>query len=255
MSARLAVITGGLAGIGLAVAQELTRQGTRVAIGARRGGNADLVARIRDMVGPETYVGPLDVTEDRSVSGFMDNVATSLGTVDILVNAAGITLHQTTTGHRLEDWRSVLDTNLTGPFLTTRACLPGMIARRWGRIINIGSTAARTAQPDYPAYCASKAGLLGLTRSVALEGAPHGVSCIMISPTWLETDMLRASAAQMAETSSRTAEEEIDAIAASNPQNRLVQPQEIAALVAFACSDAAPALTMEDIQINAGAHW
>ncbi len=255
MTGRVAVITGGLAGIGLAVAQELVHQGVRVAIGARRGGDAQQVALMQKEMGPDVYVSALDVTEEGSVTGFMDGVAHALGPVDILVNAAGITLHQTTCDHGLEDWRAVIDTNLTGPFLTTRACLPGMIARGWGRIVNIGSTAARTAKPDYPAYCASKAGLLGLTRSVALEGAPHGVSCVMISPTWVETDMLRSSAAQMADTAGRTIEEEIAEIAASNPQNRLVLPAEIAALVAFACSDAAPALTMEDIQINAGAHW
>ncbi|MEO0771540.1 MAG: SDR family oxidoreductase [Pseudomonadota bacterium] len=255
MTDRIAVITGGLAGIGLSVAQELARQGMRVAIGARRGGAGDQQARMRELIGADVHVGALDVTDPRSVDGFMDGVMNTLGPIDILVNAAGITLHQTTCGHGLDDWRAVIDTNLTGPFLTTRACLPGMITRGWGRIVNIGSTAARTAKPDYPAYCASKAGLLGLTRSVALEGAPHGVSCMMISPTWVETEMLHSSAAQMAEVAGRTVDEEIADIAASNPQNRLVQPAEIAALVAFACSDAAPALTMEDIQINAGAQW
>ncbi len=136
-----------------------------------------------------------------------------------------------------------------------RACLPGMKARGWGRIVNVASTAARTAVADHPAYCASKAGLLGLSRAVALEGAPHGVSCVTVSPTRVETDMLHQSAAIMAQKSARSYEAEIAALAAANPQNRLVQPQEIAALVAFLCSDAAPSLTMEDISVNAGAHW
>lgn len=253
MSDRVAVITGGLSGIGEAVAIELTRQGHRVAIGARRGGDAGEQARMQESIG--AHVAGLDVTDERLVAQFMEGVEAALGPIDILVNAAGITLHQTTSHHRLEDWRAVIDTNLTGPFLTTRACLPGMIARGWGRIVNIGSTAARTAKPDYPAYCASKAGLLGLTRSVALEGAPHGVSCVMISPTWVETDMLRSSAALMAKDAGTSIDEEIAKIARANPQNRLVQPQEVAALVAFACSDAAPALTMEDIEVNAGAQW
>ncbi|MEM6588412.1 MAG: SDR family oxidoreductase [Pseudomonadota bacterium] len=255
MTGRVAVITGGLAGIGLAVAEALARQDVRVAIGARRGGDPGQRARMQAEVSPDVHVDALDVTNEASVQGFMDGVTHALGPVDILVNAAGITLHQTTSHHGLQAWRAVIDTNLTGPFLTTRACLPGMIARGWGRIVNIGSTAARTAKPDYPAYCASKAGLLGLTRSVALEGAPQGVSCVMISPTWVDIDMLRASAAKMAEATGRTIEDEIADIAASNPQNRLVQASEIAALVAFACSDAAPSLTMEDIQINAGAQW
>lgn len=255
MTERVAVVTGGLAGIGEAIAIRLAQAGLRVAVGARRGGDPDRQPKIQAELGDRGYVGRLDVTDAGSVAQFTDDVKTALGPIDILVNAAGITLHQTTCDHSLEAWRTVIDTNLTGPFLMTRACLPDMIARGWGRIVNIGSTAARSAQPDYPAYCASKAGLLGLTRSVALEGAPHGVSCVMVSPTWVETDMLRSSAAQMAEVSGRTAEEEIDDIAKANPQNRLVQPGELAALVAFLCSDAAPALTMEDIQVNAGAHW
>ena len=255
MSDRVAVVTGGLAGIGHAIAVTLASQGVRVAIGARRGKDAALQQRMRETVGPEAFVDALDVCDEGSITAFFDGVTQRVGPVDILVNAAGVTLHQTVTDHSLKDWRSVMDTNLTGPFLTTRAALPAMIARGWGRIVNIGSTAVRTAKPDYPAYCASKAGLLGLTRAVALEGAPHGVSCVMISPTWVETDMLRSSAAKMATASGRTQKEEIAQIARSNPQTRLVQPDEVAALVAFFCSDRAPALTMEDIQVNAGALW
>lgn len=255
MSDRVAVVTGGLAGIGHAIAVTLASQGVRVAVGARRGRDDALRQSVRATVGPETFVDALDVCDENAVTAFLQGVTQTLGPVDILVNAAGVTLHQTTTGHSLADWRSVIDTNLTGPFLTTRAVLPGMISRGWGRIVNIGSTAVRTAQPDYPAYCASKAGLLGLTRAVALEGAPHGVSCVMVSPTWVETDMLRSSAAQMAAASGQTQQKQIASLAQANPQSRLVQPKEIAALVAFVCSDQAPALTMEDIQVNAGALW
>ncbi len=252
---RTVIVTGGLSGIGHEVARHLARDGLRVAIGARRGADKAVQQGMREAVAADVFVAPLDVTDPASVTSFVAQTQDRMGSVDVLVNAAGVTLHQTTSGHGIEDWRRVIDTNLTGPFLTARACLPGMIARGWGRIINIGSTAAHTAQPDYPAYCASKAGLLGLTRSLALEGAPHGVSCTMVSPTWVETDMLRISAAQMATTSGRTQAQEIEGLARSNPQNRLVQPKEVAALVAFLASDAAPALTMEDIQINAGAHW
>ncbi|MEM9108011.1 MAG: SDR family NAD(P)-dependent oxidoreductase, partial [Pseudomonadota bacterium] len=184
MTDRVAVVTGGLAGIGHAIAAALASQGVRIAVGARRGGDDALRQHMRDTVGPEAFVDTLDVCDEASVSTFFHNVKQALGPVDILVNAAGVSLHQKTSDHSLDDWRAVLDTNLTGPFLATRAVLPEMISRGWGRIVNIGSTAVRTAQPDYPAYCASKAGLLGLTRAVALEGAPHGVSCIMVSPTW-----------------------------------------------------------------------
>jgi 3-hydroxybutyrate dehydrogenase len=130
-----------------------------------------------------------------------------------------------------------------------------MKQRGWGRIINIASTAARTAAATHAAYCASKTGLIGLTRAVALEGAPRGVTCVAISPGWVETDMLRESANILARKSGRSQAEEIAIMGASNPQNRLIQPSEIAALVAFCCSEAAAGLTMEDIQVNAGALW
>ncbi|MEO1139198.1 MAG: SDR family oxidoreductase [Pseudomonadota bacterium] len=251
---KTAIVTGGLAGLGLAIARALHEQGHRIVVGARRGGNPDQQKKAISTIGSNTTVGALDVRSETSVLQFCKAASTDAAPL-ILVNAAGVTLHHTVTGHDLEDWNTVLDTNLTGPFLMTRALLPGMIDAGWGRIVNIGSTAAHTAVADHPAYCASKSGLLGLSRAVALEGAPHGVTCATVSPTWVETDMLRRSAAQMAHTHGSTPDQEIANLASSNPQNRLVQPPEIAALVAFLCSDAAPALTMEDIQVNAGAFW
>ena len=211
--------------------------------------------RCVQQIGPDTVINKLDVRSESSVDDFCQAVRAETGRIDALVNAAGISAHQTVSGHALGEWQEVIDTNLTGPFLMTRACLPDMIAAGWGRIVNIASTAARTAVADHPAYCASKSGLLGLTRAVALEGAPHGVTCVAVSPTWVETDMLRQSAGIMAKTAGHSTEAEIAALAKANPQNRLVQPSEIAALVGFLCSDAAPALTMEDISVNAGAHW
>ena len=252
---KTAIVTGGMAGIGLAIAQALSKDGFRVAIGARRGDDPALRDKVREQVGPDTVINKLDVRSEVSVDNFCQAVREETGRIDTLVNAAGISVHQTVSGHALGDWQEVIDTNLTGPFLMTRACLPDMIAAGWGRIVNIASTAARTAVADHPAYCASKSGLLGLTRAVALEGAPHGVTCVAVSPTWVETDMLRQSAGIMAKTAGHSTEAEIAALAKANPQNRLVQPSEIAALVAFLCSDAAPALTMEDISVNAGAHW
>ena len=252
---RVAVVTGGLVGIGQAIACALAAQGVRVAIGARRGDDPAQQAQARAMVAHDTFVSPLDVRDPASVERFVGAVEAECGPPDILVNAAGICVLQTVSGHDLQGWTDTIDTNLTGPFLMMRALMPGMIARGHGRIVNIASTAARTAVPDHAAYCASKAGLLGLSRAAALEGAPHGVTCVTVSPTWVETEMLRESAATMAGRSGRDTEAEIADIAKGNPQQRLVQPREIAALVAFLCSDAVPALTMEDISVNAGAHW
>jgi NAD(P)-dependent dehydrogenase (short-subunit alcohol dehydrogenase family) len=255
MQGRAAIVTGGLQGIGLAIAVALARQGARVAIGARRGGDAALAAEAQAAIDGEAFVAPLDVGSVASVAEFVGKAAEAIGPAEILVNCAGVSTHQPVMGHTDEDWERCIDINLSGPFRMIRACLPHMMAERWGRIVNIASTAARVAAPTHPAYCASKAGLVGLTRAVALEGGPNGVTCVAVSPGWVETEMLRASARQMAAKAGRSLEDEIAAMAASNPQNRLIQPEEIAALVTFCCSEAAAGLTMEDIQVNAGALW
>jgi NAD(P)-dependent dehydrogenase (short-subunit alcohol dehydrogenase family) len=252
---RTAVVTGGLQGIGLAIASELARQDIRVAVGARRGDDPNHCAAAKAAVGKEGMVAALDVCSNNSIDNFLGAVAESIGAPDILVNAAGITVHHGICGHSDEDWDSVIDANLSGPFRMIRACLPAMMEKGWGRIVNIASTAARVAASTHGAYCASKAGLVGLTRAVAIEAAPHGVTCVAVSPGWVETDMLRQSAKVMAAETGRSQAQEIKIMAESNPQNRLIQPEEIAALAAFCCSDAAAGLTMEDIQVNAGALW
>lgn len=252
---RIAIVTGGASGIGLEIARTLQRRGAKVAIGARRLGEQKHRDALLQDLGQDAVALALDVCDPASVSAFHAGVTARLGAPEILINVAGISVHHRVEGHGESDWLDVIDTNLNGPFRTIRACLGAMKVQGWGRIVNIGSTAARTAVETHAAYCASKSGLLGLTRAVALEGAPYGVSCTCVSPTWVETDMLRESAAVMAARMGRTQSDQIAELAMANPQHRLVQASEIAEMVSFLCSDLAPALTMEDIQINAGAHW
>ncbi|MEL7258490.1 MAG: SDR family oxidoreductase [Pseudomonadota bacterium] len=252
---RTAIVTGGLSGIGLEIARVFMAEGYRVAIGARRGADPAQQDKVRESLGDDVFIAPLDVRKKGSVAAFCMAVKNRLGAAEILVNSAGIEYKEPVASHDIDAWNDMIETNLTGPFLMSRQVMPDMIEAGWGRIINIASTAAHTAKPEHAAYCASKAGLLGLTRATALEGAPHGVTCVSVSPTWVETDMLQGSAAKVAEAEGRDAVDVIAEIAQANPQKRLVQPSDIADLVAFLCSDAAPALTMEDIQVNAGALW
>lgn len=247
---KVAIVTGGTSGIGLEIARVLSARGASVAIGGRRSPK-----EYKELQGEEFLLGQLDVCNSDSVNGFIDKVNTTLGTPDILVNSAGISVHQHVRDHTEEDWLAVIDTNLNGCYRTIRSCLAAMIDSGWGRIVNIASTAAETATDTHAAYCASKSGLLGLTRAVAIEGAPHGVTCNSVSPTWIETEMLRSSIKKMALRSGRSEAEEKTAIASANPQKRLIQTNEVAELVSFLCSDLTPALTMEDIQVNAGAFW
>jgi 3-hydroxybutyrate dehydrogenase len=272
LAGRTALITGGLTGQGLAISKALAVDGANVAVGSYVGQSegrlADAAAypeaaeitKVKselDGFGTRVFAGHLDIRDTGSITGFIADAAAHCGTFDILVNAAGTTAEQPVCGHSDTLWDKIIDTNLTGAFRMTRELLPGMIARKWGRIINIGSTAASVGWKDNPAYCASKAGLLGLTRCVALEGAPYGVTCVMISPTWVETELMRRNVEQVIarEGKGRTLEDAMADIAAQNPQGRIIQPQEVASLAAYLCSDDARGITAENIQITGGALW
>ena len=250
---RVALVTGGFTGIGLAICKSLARCGADIAMCARS--VDERIAREVRAIGQSVYCGSIDVRDTESVNDFTGSVVSELGTVDILVNCAGISARQTVESHSDSQWEDVIDTNLGGPFRLIRACLPAMKQQHWGRIINIGSTAARTARADYPAYCASKSGLLGLSRAVALEGAPYGISCVMVSPTWVETNMMHESMTLKAEQNATSVEQTYSEIVGQSPQKRLVQPEEIAELVSYLCRNVAQGVTMEDIQLNAASMW
>lgn len=271
MKGRSAIVTGGFSGMGFAIATALAQAGANVAVGsyvaeARPGDDAAYypgaaeIATVRDRLsahGTKVHAAHLDVRDSAAVERFAADSVAAVGPADILINAAGTTAEQPVCGHSDALWAKIVDTNLTGAFRMIRAVLPGMIERRWGRILSIGSTAASVGWKDNPAYCASKAGLLGLTRCVALEGAPHGVTCVMISPTWVETELMRRNVAQVVarEGKGRTPEQAMAEIAGGNPQGRILQPEEVAALALFLCGEQAKGITMENIQVTGGALW
>ncbi|NEQ39141.1 MAG: SDR family oxidoreductase [Okeania sp. SIO3I5] len=157
--------------------------------------------------------------------------------------------------HPDEEWYKVIDINLNGIYRTTKLCFPGMIERKWGRIINIASTSASIGAPLHAAYCTSKAAILGLTRCVALEGALYGVSCNSISPGWVETKLAEGMIGRLSQIEGRTATEYLEEIKESYPQKRIIQPQEIGAVAAFLCRDEALGITMQDITVSAGSLW
>ncbi len=253
--AKVAIITGGLSGMGLASAKRLIADGVTVCIGARRGDDPQAVADLHAKLGLQVTVAKLDVRDSDSVATFVDLVLDRHGSVDILLNTAGVYEESPVIGHSDDIWQAHIDTNLTGTFKMIRAVMPLMKAQGWGRIINLASTAAHEGLENNVAYCTSKAGLLGLGRVVSLEGASHGITCVSISPTWVETEMLKSFVdAETAETGLPRAEIHAK-FASSNPQGALVQPSEIADLVAFLASDAGRAITMEDIKVNAATNW
>lgn len=252
---KTAIVTGGLSGIGNAIARRFLDDGMIVHIGARRGGDPTFERDLRGVYGDTVHVRALDVRQTDSVDAFVGEIVKGDGRVDVLVNAAGIYEEAAVIGHSDQLWDDTIDANLTGTFKMIRAVMPLMIAQKWGRIVNMASVAAHQGMANNAAYCASKAGLLGLGRCVSLEGAAHGVTCNSISPTWVETEMLQQFIQSDIATTGLPPAEVRAKYEASNPQGLLVQPEEIASLAAFLASDAARAITMADYQVNAGSLW
>ena len=271
LTGRVAAVTGGASGMGRAMALAFASAGADVAIGSLLAGGAKGTGEVAFLPGQEMLEGTreeiethgvrsvamgLDVTSNDSVEAFFEATEEHLGPVDILANAAGITAEQTISGHPDPLWLKVIDVNLNGTYRAIKRALPGMIEREWGRIVNIASTAATVGAVTSGAYCASKAGVVGLTRCVALEGAPHGVTCNAISPTWVDTGFGRDWMGDIAEKQEhRTGEEYIEDVKKTNPQGRLIQPTEIGALALFLCRDEALGITMQDLTVSAGSLW
>ncbi|MBF0163566.1 MAG: SDR family oxidoreductase [Magnetococcales bacterium] len=251
---RVAMVTGGASGIGLACALALADAGARVVIGSRqasqRSGLPERFARREALLVLDVDVGVPD-----QVESFYRASVETFGAIDILVNAAGIFPEHPLTGHPDALWNDVLEVNLNGVYRTCKRCLPEMIRRQWGRIINIASTAASVGAATYPAYCASKAGVVALTRCMALEGAAHGVTCNTISPGWVETDAARRAIEQTARTEGRDPLAYLNEIKQTNPQQRMIQPSEIAHLVLFLCQEGSKGITMQDLTVAAGSLW
>jgi NAD(P)-dependent dehydrogenase (short-subunit alcohol dehydrogenase family) len=271
LTGRAAMVTGGASGMGRAMALAFAGAGADVAIGSLLAGAGTGVGEVvylpgekelhetkaeLEGLGVRCLAMGLDVTDDASVQAFYDATVAAFGKADILANAAGITAEQTITGHPDPLWDKVIDVNLTGTYRAIKRVLPGMIERKWGRIVNIASTAASVGAVTSGAYCASKAGVVGLTRCVALEGAPHGVTCNSISPTWVDTSFGRDWMGDIAEKQeSRAGAAYIADVETANPQGRLIQPSEVGALALYLCRDEALGVTMQDLTLAAGSLW
>ena len=254
MTNKIAIITGGLSGIGLASAKALIQQGHTVVIGSRRC-NTKEASSVQNSLDKKVIFYQLDVSDQKSVASFTNQIEKEFGHAEILINAAGIYEEAQIVDGDTSHWHNQIDINLTGPFLMTQALMPGMIKQKFGRIINIASTAGRVGEAGYSGYCASKAGLIALSKVTAIEGAPDNISCISISPTWVETPMMDNAIVRHSKNRNISKSNAKKALKSSNPQGRLVQPEEIASLIAFACGETCPGLSNEDIQINAGAIW
>ncbi|WP_415774400.1 SDR family NAD(P)-dependent oxidoreductase [Paraburkholderia sp. J94] len=248
---RHAVVTGGGSGIGAATAKALLHAGARVTLMGR---DMTKLEAQRDTLGGGENIGcvSVDVADEAAVNDAFARAVQALGDIDILVNNAGQATAAPFAQTDLALWKRMLDVNLTGAFLCTRAVLPAMLARKHGRIVNVASTAGQVGYPYVAAYCASKHGVIGMTRALALEVATQGVTVNAVCPGYTETELLQASLAQITRKTSRSEAEARSILVRHNPQQRFVTPDEVANAVLWLCAPGSSAITGQSISVSGG---
>lgn len=241
MTSRIALVTGGTGGIGTAICRRLLAQGHRVATSYRNEEKARAWEQAVRSAGHDVALFPADVSDPAQAEALIAGIENTLGPVDILINNAGIT--RDTPFHKMDvqQWREVIDTNLGSLFNVTRPVIEGMRARRWGRIVQIGSINGQKGQYGQANYAAAKAGMHGFTQSLAQENARYGITVNTVSPGYTATDMVMA-----------VPEDVRVKIAAQIPVGRFGTPEEIAYAVTFFLPDEAGWITGANLSANGG---
>ena len=249
----IALVTGAGKGIGAAIAVALAREGIRVAVAARTQADVERVAARIRADGGQAMAVVCDVTEPISVASAIADVQRELGNISILVNNAGASGSSKFLGHDDALWHKMIDVNLNSIYYVTKAVVPMMADAKWGRIINIASTAAKVGGKYIAAYTAAKHGVLGLTRALALELVSYNITVNAICPGYVDTPMTDRSTANIA---ARTKMSESDARAALeklSPQNRLITSEEVAAVAVMLVGEDARGITGQAINVDGGA--
>lgn len=245
------VVTGAGQGIGAAIVQTLAALGASVSLMGRR--IEPLQALVAQLPNPEQHGAvAVDVGIEAAVQSAFAEACAAHGPVAVLVNNAGQAESAPFGKTSLALWQQMLNVNLTGTFLCTQAVLPGMLEAGWGRVVNVASTAGQRGYPYVTGYVAAKHGVIGLTRALALEVARKGITVNAVCPGYTETEIMTQSIANVMQKTGRSEAEARAAFTQSNPQNRLVQPQEVADAVAWLCSAGAAAVTGQSISISGG---
>jgi NAD(P)-dependent dehydrogenase (short-subunit alcohol dehydrogenase family) len=254
LAERIAVVTGGGRGIGRAVALAFAREGADVLALARTEGEVRRVAEeVRGECGVRAFHAVCDVADPASVRRAFDEAREQFGRApDILVNNAGVAESAPLVKTTDEFWRRHLEVNLSGTFYCMRAALPPMVERGWGRVINVASIAGKTGAPYIAAYAASKHGVLGLTRTAALEVATSGVTVNAICPGYVETDMTARAVENITTRTGKTADEARAVLERMNPQQRLVTSEEVAAVALLLAGHEGRGINGQAINVDGG---
>lgn len=246
---RHAVVTGGGQGIGAAITRLLVAQGANVTVLGRK---LETVQALAAEQPQQMHAVSADVTDAEQVQAAFASARQRFGSIAILINNAG----QASSAPFLKTdaalWNQMLAVNLTGTMLCTQAAVPDMLAAKWGRVVNVASTAGLAGYAYVAAYCAAKHGVVGLTRALALEFAKKGLTVNAVCPGYTETDIVRTSIANVMAKTGRTEEQARAEFTAGNPQGRLVQADEVADTVAWLCGPAASAITGQSIAVCGG---
>ena len=241
MEVRIALITGASRGIGRACAQTLALAGYKVVLAARTLDQLEETAQLTRASGSETFVVEMDLANSESITAAIAKATKEFGKIDILVNNAGVTKDGLAVRMKKADWENVINTNLSGSFYVTQQVLQGMMRERWGRIVNISSVVGEKGNPGQANYVASKAGLIGLTKSLAMELGSRSITVNAVAPGFISTEMTHGLPEELKQ---RMIDE--------TPLKRMGKPEDVAAAVKFLVSEEANFITGHVLDVNGG---
>ncbi len=242
---RVAVVTGAASGMGLAIARQLAERGSRVALLDRAGEAAQQAAEDIRAGGGQAIAGQVDVSNRAEIDDALQKVRSEFGPIEIMVTSAGIDEFTKFTEITPDAWDRMIAVNLTGTFHCLQSAVPDMIAGGWGRIVTISSSSAQSGAARMVHYVASKGGVIGLTKALALELAPRGITVNTVPPGFIDTPMARGAEA-------RGELPDLQQVAARTPVRRAGTPEDIAAAVGFLCSEEAGYITGQALNVNGG---